>query len=248
VYVRNKEKAALKIGIDAETRRLPATIDQAVLEAEIASLAVDDGVDAVLVQLPLPAGLDEERVVRRLPPTKDVDGLHPVNVGDLARGAPRFVPCTPAGIVELLIRHDISIPRKHVVIIGRSNLVGRPLASLLLRKGGHGDATVTLCHSRTEDLREIVLGGDIVVAAVGRPHTVTADMIRPGAVVVDVGTNRVEDPNAAKGTRLVGDVEFASVAEKASWITPVPGGVGPMTVAMLLANTVQAAEDHGRDG
>jgi len=247
VYVRNKEKAALKIGIDAETRRLPATIAQAALEAEVDALAADDAVDGVLVQLPLPDGLDEERIVRRLPPEKDVDGLHPANVGDLARGAPRFIPCTPAGIVELLVRHGIRIPGKHVVIIGRSNLVGRPLASLLLRKGERGDATVTLCHSRTGDLPTIVRSGDIVVAAVGRPNVVTEEMVRPGAVVVDVGVNRVADSNAPSGGKLVGDVDFGPVAEKASWITPVPGGVGPMTVAMLLANTVQAAENHGRE-
>jgi methylenetetrahydrofolate dehydrogenase (NADP+)/methenyltetrahydrofolate cyclohydrolase len=248
VYVRNKERAALKIGIAAETRRFPATIGQAALEAEVASLAADVDVDGVLVQLPLPGGLDEERVVRLLPPEKDVDGLHPANVGDLARGVPRFVPCTPAGIVELLVRHGIRIPGKHVVIIGRSSLVGRPLASLLLRKGERGDATVTLCHSRTRDVAEIVHGGDIVVAAVGHPGTVTADMVRAGAVVVDVGINRVAKAGGAGGETLVGDVEFDSVAEKASWITPVPGGVGPMTVAMLLANTVQAAENHGRVG
>ena len=164
------------------------------------------------------------------------------------RGTPRFAPCTPAGVLELLARHDVEISGRHVVIVGRSNLVGRPLASLLLLKGERGDATVTVAHSRSRNLEEIVRSGDIVVAAVGRPDTVTADMVRPGAVVVDVGINRIDDPGSEKGSRLVGDVDFEAVKEIASWITPVPGGVGPMTVAMLLDNTVQAAEAHAAIG
>lgn len=242
VYVGMKRKAATKIGIAAETRELPATIPQAELEAAVVALGEDPGVHGILVQLPLPAGLDEERVVRRIPPAKDVDGLHPDNVGELARGTPRFVPCTPAGVVELLRRHDVSVAGKHVVIVGRSNLVGRPLASLLLRKGEGGDATVTVCHSRSADLAKVVRTGDIVVAAVGRPDTVTADMVRPGAVVVDVGINRVDGPDGK--SRLVGDVDFDGVSEIASWITPVPGGVGPMTIAMLMENTFRAAAVH----
>ena len=248
VYVRNKNRSAAKIGIDAETRQLPAATPQAVLEKLIDDLGADPGVDGILVQLPLPAGLDAERVIRRLPPEKDVDGLHPVNVGDLARGTPRFAPCTPAGVLEILARHGISVRGKHVVIVGRSNLVGRPLASLLLLKGEGGDATATVCHSRSERLAEIVRSGDIVVAAVGRPDTVTADMVKPGAVVVDVGINRIDDPTSEQGSRLVGDVDFEGVREVASWITPVPGGVGPMTVAMLLSNTVQAAEHRENVG
>ena len=185
---------------------------------------------------------DADPVIRRIPLGKDVDGLHPGNVGDLARGTPRFAPCTPAGVLELLARYGLSVRGKHVVIIGRSNLVGRPLASLLLLKGDRGDATATVCHSRSERLAEIVRSGDIVVAAVGRPNVVTADMVRPGAIVVDVGINRIDDPDAPKGSRLVGDVDYEAVKEVASWITPVPGGVGPMTIAMLLSNTVQAAE------
>jgi methylenetetrahydrofolate dehydrogenase (NADP+)/methenyltetrahydrofolate cyclohydrolase len=244
VYVRNKGRAAKRIGIDAETHELPATVSQETLEARIGELGADPGVDGILVQLPLPGDLDAERVVRRIPPEKDVDGLHPVNVGDLARGTPRFAPCTPAGVLELLDRHDIPIRGSHVVIVGRSNLVGRPLASLLLLKGDRGDATVTVCHSRSRDLAEIVRTGDVVVAAVGRPHTVTADMVKPGAVVVDVGINRIDDPTTESGSRLVGDVDFEAVREVASWISPVPGGVGPMTIAMLLANTVRAAEAH----
>jgi methylenetetrahydrofolate dehydrogenase (NADP+)/methenyltetrahydrofolate cyclohydrolase len=244
VYVKNKSKSAREIGIDGVTVEVPAATTQAELEALVCGLGDDPGVHGILVQLPLPKGLDAERVVRCIPPEKDVDGLHPVNVGELARGTPRFAPCTPAGVVELLARHDIPIAGKHVVIVGRSNLVGRPLASLLLLKGARGDATVTVAHSRSDDLAGICRRGDIVVAAVGRPRTVTADMVRPGAVVVDVGINRVDDPAAPNGSRLVGDVDFEAVSAVASWITPVPGGVGPMTVAMLLANTVQAAEAH----
>jgi methylenetetrahydrofolate dehydrogenase (NADP+)/methenyltetrahydrofolate cyclohydrolase len=244
VYVRMKGKAAQRIGIDAETRRLDAGIAQEELESIVRELGRDDSVDGILVQLPLPESLDAERVVRCIVPEKDVDGLHPVNVGDLARGTPRFAPCTPAGVLELLARHDVELTGRHVVVLGRSNLVGRPLASLLLRKGAGGDATVTVCHSRSKNLAEIVRSGDVVVAAIGRASTVTADMVREGAIVVDVGINRVDDPAAEKGYRLVGDVDYDAVRERASWITPVPGGVGPMTVAMLLANTVQAAEAH----
>ncbi len=242
VYVRNKGRAARKIGMDAETREMSADVSQADLEALIDELGADPTVDGILLQLPLPEGLDADPVIRRIPLDKDVDGLHPGNVGDLARGTPRFAPCTPAGVLELLARYGLSVRGKHVVIIGRSNLVGRPLASLLLLKGDRGDATATVCHSRSERLAEIVRSGDIVVAAVGRPNVVTADMVRPGAIVVDVGINRIDDPDAPKGSRLVGDVDFEAVKEVASWITPVPGGVGPMTIAMLLANTVQAAE------
>ena len=242
VYVRNKGRAARKIGMDAETREIPATVGQEELEALVEEVGRDPSVHGILVQLPLPGGLDEERVVRCIPPAKDVDGLHPVNVGDLARGTPRFAPCTPAGCIELLERAGVAVSGQHVVIVGRSNLVGRPLASLLLLKGARGDATVTVCHSRSRNLADIVRTGDIVVAAVGRPNTVTASMVKPGAVVVDVGINRVENPDGS--SRLVGDVDFAAVSEVASWITPVPGGVGPMTIAMLLANTVQAAEAH----
>jgi methylenetetrahydrofolate dehydrogenase (NADP+)/methenyltetrahydrofolate cyclohydrolase len=244
VYVRNKGRAARKIGIEAETREIPADVTQEELEATIDALGRDASVHGILVQLPLPDGLDADRVVRRIPPAKDVDGLHPTNVGELARGTPRFAPCTPAGVLELLARNGVDVRGRHVVIVGRSNLVGRPLALLLLLKGERGDATVTVCHSRSKNLVDVVRSGDIVVAAVGRPDTVTADMVKPGAVVVDVGINRIDDPSTEKGSRLVGDVDYEGVKEVASWITPVPGGVGPMTVAMLLANTVQAAEAH----
>jgi len=244
VYVRNKGKAARSIGMEGSTRELPADTGQEALETLVRGLGADPDVHGILVQLPLPAGLDAERVVRCIPPEKDVDGLHPENVGELARGTPRFAPCTPAGVIEMLARHDIDVAGRHVVIVGRSNLVGRPLASLLLLKGERGDASVTVCHSRSRNLKEICRSGDIVVAAVGRPHTVTADMVKPGAVVVDVGINRVDDPSSESGSRLVGDVDFDALSRIASWITPVPGGVGPMTIAMLLANTVQAAEAH----
>jgi methylenetetrahydrofolate dehydrogenase (NADP+)/methenyltetrahydrofolate cyclohydrolase len=185
-------------------------------------------------------------VVRRIPASKDVDGLTPESVGELARGTPKFVPCTPYGVVELLDRAHIPIAGKHVVILGRSNLVGRPLASLLLLRGRRADATVTVVHSRSERVAETVRTGDIVVAAIGKARFVTADMVKPGAVVVDVGINRIEDPSRPSGSRLVGDVDTDAVREIASAITPVPGGVGPMTVAMLLANTVHAAEQHAR--
>jgi methylenetetrahydrofolate dehydrogenase (NADP+)/methenyltetrahydrofolate cyclohydrolase len=244
VYVRNKGRSAREIGIDAETVEVPAAVSQAELEAILDGLGADASVHGILLQLPLPAGLDAERCVRRIPPEKDVDGLHPANVGDLARGTPRFAPCTPAGVVEILDRHGIEIPGRHVVIVGRSNLVGRPLASLLLLKGPRADATVTVAHSRSRDLAGICRLADILVAAIGRARTVGRDMVKPGAVVVDVGINRVDDPSSESGSRLVGDVDYEPVREVASWITPVPGGVGPMTVAMLLANTVQAAEAH----
>jgi methylenetetrahydrofolate dehydrogenase (NADP+)/methenyltetrahydrofolate cyclohydrolase len=246
VYVRNKGRAARKIGMEGATREIPADVSQAELERIVKELGADPAVHGILVQLPLPAGLDAEAVVRCIPPAKDVDGLTPENVGELARGTPRFAPCTPAGVIELLVRYGVEIRGKHVVIVGRSNLVGRPLASLLLLKGERGDATATVAHSRSANLADICRSGDIVVAAVGRPNTVTADMVKPGAVVVDVGINRIDDPMTESGSRLVGDVDYDGLAETASWITPVPGGVGPMTIAMLLVNTVEAAEAHAR--
>jgi methylenetetrahydrofolate dehydrogenase (NADP+)/methenyltetrahydrofolate cyclohydrolase len=247
VYVGNKSRSAREIGIDAFTREVSATVTQGELETIVESLARDPSVHGILLQLPLPKGLDPEPVVRRIPVEKDVDGLTPLSVGELARGTPRFIPCTPYGIVELLDRSGVSIPGKHVVILGRSNLVGRPLANLLLMKGRRGDATVTVCHSRSENLAQLTRSGDILVAAIGRAQFVSADMVKPGAIVVDVGINRVDDPATGK-SRLVGDVDFEGAAQIAQAITPVPGGIGPMTVAMLLANTVQAAESHARTG
>lgn len=244
VYVRNKGRAARRLGMEGATLELPADIGQAELEEKIRELGRDPAVHGILVQLPLPDGLDAERVVLCIPAAKDVDGLHPENVGLLARGTPRFAPCTPAGVVEMLVHTGMPIAGRHVVIVGRSNLVGRPLASLLLLKGPRGDATVTVCHSRSANLAEVCRSADILVAAVGRPNTVTADMVRPGAVVVDVGINRIDDPASETGSRLVGDVDYDAAAQVASWITPVPGGVGPMTIAMLMMNTVQAAEAY----
>ena len=238
-YVRAKARAAGEAGIDAETLARPADLGQAGLLALIRRLNADDGVDGILVQLPLPDGVDESAVVRALDPAKDVDGFHPENVGRLVLGEPTLEPCTPAGIVELLRRSGVETAGAHAVVVGRSNIVGKPMASLLLRRGL--DATVTVCHSRTRDLPALTRQADILVAAIGRPAFVTADMVKPGAAVVDVGINRVDDATRERGYRLVGDVDYGPVSEVAGAVTPVPGGVGPMTIAMLLANTVEAA-------
>ncbi|MDQ7041544.1 MAG: bifunctional methylenetetrahydrofolate dehydrogenase/methenyltetrahydrofolate cyclohydrolase FolD [Rhodothermus sp.] len=239
-YVRGKTKAAAEVGIASDTLRFDASISEGALLAEIARLNDDDGVDGILVQLPLPAHIDPSRVLNAIRPDKDVDGFHPINAGRLLLGEPGFVPATPAGILELLRRSGIETTGKHAVVVGRSNIVGRPLAALLLHRGI--DATVTVCHSRTRDLTALTRMADILVAAIGRPHYITADMVREGAVVIDVGINRIDDPTHPRGYRLVGDVDFEAVAAKASWITPVPGGVGPMTIALLLRNTLHAAQ------
>ncbi len=239
-YVRGKTKAAAEVGIASDTLRFDASISEEALLAEIARLNDDDGVDGILVQLPLPAHINPSRVLNAIRPDKDVDGFHPVNAGRLLLGEPGFVPATPAGILELLRRSGIETIGKHTVVVGRSNIVGRPLAALLLHRGI--DATVTVCHSRTRELAAFTRTADILVAAIGRPRYITADMVREGAVVIDVGINRVDDPEHPRGYRLVGDVDFEAVADKASWITPVPGGVGPMTIALLLRNTLHAAQ------
>ncbi|HKK26714.1 MAG TPA: bifunctional methylenetetrahydrofolate dehydrogenase/methenyltetrahydrofolate cyclohydrolase FolD [Gemmatimonadota bacterium] len=242
VYVRMKTRACEEVGIAARDIELPADTPQEELEALVDGLNADPGVHGILVQLPLPGDLDETPVVERVRPEKDVDGLHPVNVGRLALGDPDAVrPCTPAGIQELLRRIDFDPEGRRVVIVGRSNLVGRPLASILLQKEPFANATVTVAHSRTRELGAVTREAELLVAAVGRPEIITADMVREGAVVIDVGVNRVDDPSDERGYRLVGDVAFDEVREVASWITPVPGGVGPMTIAMLLHNTVTAA-------
>lgn len=241
-YVRGKTRAAADAGIGSDTLTFPATISEADLLAEIARLNEDEGVDGILVQLPLPDHIDEHRVIEHIRPQKDVDGFHPENVGRVSIGAGGFAPATPAGIVEMLRRAGIETSGKHAVIVGRSNIVGRPMASLLLGKGL--DATVTVCHSRTRDLPRFTRQADILIAAIGRAGFVTADMVKEGAVVIDVGINRVEDATRERGYRLVGDVDFDAVAPLASHITPVPGGVGPMTIAMLLQNTLQAARQH----
>ena len=243
-YVRGKRRAADEVGIDAETLLYPAAFPEADLLALVDDLNRDPGVDGILVQLPLPPQIDDRKVILALDPDKDVDGFHPVNVGRLVLGQEGFAPCTPAGIVEMLSRSGIETRGKHAVVVGRSQIVGLPMANLFLRKGL--DATVTVCHSRTPDLGAHTRQADILVAAVGRPHTVTADMVKEGAVVVDVGVNRVDDAGSERGYRLVGDVDFEAVRAKAAAITPVPGGVGPMTIAMLLQNTLRAAGSGSR--
>ena len=239
-YVRAKKRAAAEVGIDAETLLHPATMPQEDVLALLRGLNDDPAVDGILVQLPLPDHVDEAAVIRALDPAKDVDGFHPENVGKLVLGEETLEPCTPAGIVEMLTRSGVETSGAHAVVVGRSNIVGKPMASLLLRRGL--DCTVTVCHSRTRDLAAITRQADILVAAIGRAEFVTADMVRDGATVIDVGINRVEDLSRERGYRLVGDVDFETVREKARAITPVPGGVGPMTIAMLLHNTLRAAE------
>ena len=239
VYVRNKKRTGEEIGMRSIGHNLPDTTTQRELETLIQSLNADPAVHGILCQFPLPEGLDEKKVIQTIAPEKDVDGLHPLNAGLIAMGIPKFISCTPYGVLQMLKRSGISTSGKNVVVLGRSNLVGRPIATLLSSKGW--DATVTVCHSRTSDLAEVTSQADILIAAIGIPEFVKANMVKPGAIVIDVGINRIDDPNKAKGTRLVGDVAFEEVAAKASFITPVPGGVGPMTIAMLMVNTVNAA-------
>lgn len=243
-YVKSKASAAARVGIDAEVVRVPATADTEALVALVGALARDEQgpADGILVQLPLPGHVDTQRVLDAVPADRDVDGFHPENAGLLSQGRPRFIPCTAAGVQRMLVDAGIETAGKHAVIIGRSDIVGKPLALLLAARGTGGDATVTICHSRSENLAAICRQADILVAAVGKPGLVTAEMVKPGAAVIDVGINRIADPAAKGGSRLVGDVDFASVAEVAGSVSPVPGGVGPLTVAMLLANTLLAAE------
>ncbi len=241
VYVRSKGKACEEAGMHSETIRLPKETSEAELLAVVDRLNADPGIHGILVQLPLPKQIDSEKVLRRVDPAKDVDGFHPVNVGKLVTGdRTAFRPATPYGVQQILIRSGIETKGAHAVIVGRSNIVGKPMANLLIQQGPGGDATVTVCHSRTRDLPAVTRSADILIAAIGKPEFVTADMVRPGAVVIDVGINRVDDPSQSKGYRLVGDVAYGPVSGLASWITPVPGGVGPMTIAMLLQNTLQA--------
>ena len=245
-YVKSKEKASIEAGMKGETIKLPASTPQAELEALIDRLNADPTVHGILVQSPLPRHMDANTVVRRIAPHKDVDGFHPINVGKLLIGEKDgFAPCTPAGVQELLVRYGVDTTGKEVVVIGRSNIVGKPMASLLIQQGKGADCTVTVCHSKTKDLAFHTKRADIVIAAIGKPEVLTGDMIRPGAVVIDVGINRVDDASSPKGYRIVGDVHFESARRVASHITPVPGGVGPMTIAMLLKNTVRAARQAG---
>ena len=240
-YVRKKEKTAKKIGIDAELEVYPESITEAELLEHIARLNADDSIDGILVQAPLPRHIDDLKIFNSVSPDKDVDGFNASNVGLITQDDnSRFVSCTPAGIIELLKRSNIQTKGAHAVVVGRSQIVGKPVAALLLQRSEFGNATVTVCHSGTKDLAAITKQADILIAAIGRPHFITADMVKSGAVIIDVGINRIDDPSHPKGSHLVGDVDTEAAAEIASHITPVPGGVGPMTVAMLMANTVKA--------
>jgi methylenetetrahydrofolate dehydrogenase (NADP+)/methenyltetrahydrofolate cyclohydrolase len=242
-YVTAKEKALEETGMASRDFRLPADTTEAVLLRHIAELNADPSVHGILVQLPLPRHIQEDRVITAIDPRKDVDGFHPVSVGNLVLGKPGFVPCTPQGVVALLQETHIPISGAHAVVVGRSSIVGKPLLNLLARR--ELNATVTLCHTGTKDMAHYTREADILIAAAGKPGLITADMVKEGAAVIDVGVNRVSDPTAKKGYRLRGDVDFESVAEKACCITPVPGGVGPMTITMLLRNVVEAAERAG---
>ena len=239
VYVRNKKRTCTEIGIHSIGHDLPASTTQEDLENLIQNLNDDSEVHGILCQFPLPKGLDETRIIQAISPDKDVDGLHPLNAGFIAMGQPKFISCTPFGVLQMLKRSGISTSGKNTVVLGRSNLVGRPIATLLSSKGW--DATVTVCHSRTANLSQVTSQADILVAAIGIAEFVKAEMVKPGAVVIDVGINRIDDPSKKSGSRMVGDVAFKEVEEKVSYITPVPGGVGPMTIAMLMANTINAA-------
>ena len=242
-YVRSKDRKAAELGLHSVKHELPADTSQATLLALVAELNADPSVHGILVQSPPPPQINEAEVVLAIDPRKDVDGFHPVNVAKLAMEDPTgFVPCTPLGCIRLLHEAGIETSGKSAVVVGRSMIVGKPMALLLMKRGPGGDATVTVAHSRTPNLAEVTRGADIVIAAIGRPHFLGAEHIREGAVVIDVGINRVDDPAHPKGYRLVGDVDYDAVAPKCAAITPVPGGVGPMTIAMLMANCVTAAE------
>ncbi|MHC4770577.1 MAG: bifunctional methylenetetrahydrofolate dehydrogenase/methenyltetrahydrofolate cyclohydrolase FolD [Planctomycetota bacterium] len=241
-YVTAKERACEEIGIFSDDNRLPAETTEEDLLALIDKLNTDPKINGILVQLPLPKHIDEDKILLAIDPAKDVDGFHPVNVGKMVVGQDAYLPCTPHGIIQLLIRSKVKLEGAEVVIVGRSNIVGKPIANMLIQKAPTGNATVTVCHTRTKNMAEHVKRADIIIAAAGWPNTITAEMVKDGAVVIDVGVNRVEDATKKRGYRLAGDVDFEAVKEKASLITPVPGGVGPMTITMLLYNTVQSAE------
>ena len=241
-YVTAKERACEEIGIYSDDNRLSAETTEEDLLALIDKLNKDPKINGILVQLPLPKHIDEDKILLAMDPAKDVDGFHPVNVGKMVVGQDAYLPCTPHGIIQLLIRSKVQLEGAEVVIVGRSNIVGKPIANMLIQKAPTGNATVTVCHTRTKNMAEHVKRADIIIAAAGWPNTITADMVKDGAVVIDVGVNRVEDATKKNGYRLAGDVDFEAVKEKASLITPVPGGVGPMTITMLLYNTVQSAE------
>ena len=240
-YVTAKEKACEEAGIYSDDHRLPADTPQADLLALVGRMNADPKISGILVQLPLPKHIDESAVLLAIRPDKDIDGFHPVNVGNMVLGADAFLPCTPHGVLQLLARSGVRTAGAHVVVVGRSNIVGKPVANMLLQKKEGANATVTVCHTGTRDIGAFTRQADIVIVAAGRPNTLTADMVKDGAVVIDVGVNRVEDASRKRGYRLVGDADFAGLQDKASLITPVPGGVGPMTIATLLSQTVDAA-------
>ena len=240
-YVTAKEKAAREAGMYSREIRLPADVSEDEVLAQVRALGADPAIHGILVQLPLPKGISEKKVIDAIAPEKDVDGFTPVNVGKMLIGDECFLPCTPHGIIKLIETAGMDVSGKHAVVIGRSNIVGKPVAALLARKGAHANATVTLCHTGTPDVAAYTRTADVVVVAAGRPNTLTGDMLKPGAVVIDVGVNRVPDATKPKGYRLCGDADFESCAAVASAITPVPGGVGPMTITMLLWNTLEAA-------
>jgi methylenetetrahydrofolate dehydrogenase (NADP+) / methenyltetrahydrofolate cyclohydrolase len=242
VYVGAKDAAAKDVGIQAWTHRLPATISERELTDHLIRQNEDPAVHGILLQLPLPAHLPADKLLNLISASKDVDGFHPISLGNLMLGRPGFKPCTPWGVQVLLKAYNLSPEGKHVVVVGRSNIVGKPIANILIQKEAFANATVTVCHTGTPDLARFTKQADFIIAAIGRPQVITGDMVKEGVVVVDVGVNRIKSDKTKSGFRLVGDVDFESVAPKASWITPVPGGVGPMTIAMLLTNTVQSAE------
>ncbi len=241
-YVTAKERACEDIGIYSDDNRLPAETAEAEVLSLVNRMNANPKINGILVQLPLPKHVDESKVLLAISPDKDVDGFHPMNIGKMVAGEKAFLPCTPHGIIQLLVRSGVKIEGAEVVVVGRSNIVGKPVANMLIQKSPTGNATVTICHTRTRNLAEHTRRADILIAAAGRPNTITADMVKEGVVVIDVGVNRVEDATKKKGYRLVGDVDFEAVKEKASLITPVPGGVGPMTITMLLYNTVESAK------
>jgi len=242
VYVRMKGKKCEELGMFSVTIVLPADTSENDLLKKVRELNKDPKIHGFLVQLPLPKHIDEDKIINAIDPKKDVDGFHPENVGRMLIGKPMFLPATPAGVQEMLIRSNVSTAGKHVVIVGRSNIVGKPMAAMLVQKGSNADATVTVVHSRTKELAKHTKMADILIVAIGKARFITKDMVKEGAVVIDVGTNRIDDPASPKGSRLVGDVDFDNVKEIASLITPVPGGVGPMTICMLMSNAVRAAE------
>ncbi len=240
VYVRMKHKACEEVGMNPKIEALPATTSEDELVSLIKKYNNDENFHGILVQLPLPEQIDEDKIIETISPEKDVDGFHPVNVGKLLIGQDTFEPCTPAGVVELLKRYNIETKGKHVVVVGRSNIVGKPVAAMLLQKKEGANAIVTVCHSAANNLSDYTKSADILIAAIGRPRFITGEMVKEGVVVIDVGINRVDAPETKKGYKLVGDVDFDDVSQKASFITPVPGGVGPMTIAMLLNNTYKS--------